>query len=87
MLRTTTRADETAPFASDDARWEAVSRRDRAADGAFICAVVTTGVYCRPSCAGRPHRKNVRFYASMADARQAGFRACKRCRPDQEVVA
>jgi AraC family transcriptional regulator, regulatory protein of adaptative response / methylated-DNA-[protein]-cysteine methyltransferase len=76
-------ADASQPFTTEDARWDAVSRRDRAADGVFFSAVVTTGVYCRPSCAGRPLRKNVRFYASAAQARQAGFRACKRCHPDR----
>ena len=75
-----------ARFLSDDARWEAVVRRDRSADGAFFCAVVTTGVYCRPSCAGRPLHKNVRFHATAADAVRAGFRPCKRCRPDRQIV-
>jgi len=85
MLPTAIRAKATAAqFLSDDARWEAVRRRDRSADGAFFCAVVTTGVYCRPSCAGRPLRKNVRFHATAADAGRAGFRPCKRCRPDRE---
>jgi hypothetical protein len=73
----------TPAFSTDDARWEAVMRRDRRADGAFFCAVVTTGVYCRPSCAGRPYRKNVRFHPTPEAARRAGFRACKRCRPDE----
>ena len=45
-------------------------------------SVVTTGIYCRPSCAGRPHRKNVRFHPTAAAAEAAGFRACKRCRPN-----
>jgi methylphosphotriester-DNA--protein-cysteine methyltransferase len=44
--------------------------------------VVTTGVYCRPVCAGRPKRENVRFYATAGEARDAGFRACKRCKPE-----
>jgi AraC family transcriptional regulator of adaptative response / DNA-3-methyladenine glycosylase II len=56
--------------------------RDARFDGWFFCAVVTTGIYCRPSCPARPHRKNLRFYPSAAAAQQAGFRACKRCRPD-----
>jgi hypothetical protein len=68
-------------FSTDDARWEAVQRRDASADGVFYCAVRTTGVYCRPSCAGRPHRENVAFYATATDAERAGFRPCKRCRP------
>src|SRR5450631_818426 len=60
----------------------AVASRDPRFDGWFFCAVVTTGIYCRPSCPARPHRKNLRFYPSAAAAQQAGFRACKRCRPD-----
>jgi AraC family transcriptional regulator of adaptative response/methylated-DNA-[protein]-cysteine methyltransferase len=72
-----------AAFLDDEARWQAVVARSRAADGAFYTAVRTTGVYCRPSCAGRPLRKNVAFYASCMDAERAGFRACKRCKPTQ----
>lgn len=67
-----------------DPRWAAVAARDRAADGTFYYAVMTTGVYCRPSCgARRANLKNVRFHLTTADARRAGFRPCKRCRPDQ----
>jgi uncharacterized protein len=69
-------------FSSDDARWDAVRKRDRAADGVFHYAVRTTGVYCRPSCAARlPRRENVSFHATPADAERAGFRPCKRCWP------
>jgi AraC family transcriptional regulator of adaptative response/methylated-DNA-[protein]-cysteine methyltransferase len=65
-----------------DARLEAVRRRDRAFDGQFVYAVRTTGVYCRPSCASRPARAhNIAFYASPTEAEEAGFRPCKRCRP------
>jgi AraC family transcriptional regulator of adaptative response/methylated-DNA-[protein]-cysteine methyltransferase len=72
-----------APFSTDELRWAAVVRRDAAADGAFFCAVKTTGIYCRPICpARRPNRVNVVFYATRRDAERAGFRACKRCRPD-----
>lgn len=72
----------------DGARWRAVMRRDRRADGAFVFAVKTTGVYCRPSCASRRAlRANVEFYATPADAEGAGFRACKRCRPDITMTA
>ena len=72
-----------AAFACDDARWEAVCRRDPVARGAFVYSVRTTGVYCRPSCAARlPRRENVRFHATCAEAEQAGFRPCKRCRPN-----
>ena len=72
---------------TDDQRWEAVLRRDRAADGRFITGVLSTGIYCRPSCAARhPSRANVRFFASGAEARDFGLRPCLRCRPD-EVAA
>ena len=67
-----------------DARWQALTERDPRADGRFVYGVATTGVYCRPSCASRqPLRKNVSFYADAAAAEAAGFRACKRCRPDE----
>lgn len=69
-------------FVSDESRWAAVAVRDRSADGVFYTAVKTTGVYCKPSCAGRPLRKNVEFFDSKEAARAAGYRACKRCRPD-----
>lgn len=72
------------PYADDDARWAAVLSRDGEADGAFVYAVVTTGVYCRPSCPSRrPARRNARFFALNREAEAAGFRACKRCRPTQ----
>jgi len=75
-------------FASDDERWDAVVRRDRGADGSFYYSVRTTGVYCRPSCASRMAlRKNVAFHATREDAEAAGFRPCKRCRPDAEGLA
>jgi len=68
---------------TDDARWEALRRRDRDAEGAFFIAVRTTGVYCLASCAGRPLRKNVEFHDTQLSARAAGFRPCLRCKPDQ----
>ena len=72
------------PFSSADDRWTAVVRRDRRADGIFYYSVRTTGVYCRPSCAARPARpENIRLHATRQDAEQAGFRPCKRCRPDR----
>lgn len=55
-------------------------------EGAAIFSVVTTGVYCRPSCAARPKPENVRFHATRADAERAGFRPCKRCKPDHEAL-
>ncbi|PLR24910.1 transcriptional regulator [Caulobacter zeae] len=72
-------------YLTDDKRWAAIERRDRAADGAFFCGVRTTGVYCRPSCAGRPLRRNVAFYETREAARAAGLRACLRCRPDEPI--
>ena len=67
-----------------DPRWAAVVARDRTADGTFYYSVTTTGVYCRPSCgARRANSGNVRFHATAADAERAGFRPCKRCRPDR----
>src|SRR5215470_790222 len=72
----------------DDARWTALRSRDASADGTFVYSVKTTGVYCRPSCAARPARpENVAFFATNADAERAGFRACKRCKPDQPPLA
>jgi AraC family transcriptional regulator of adaptative response/methylated-DNA-[protein]-cysteine methyltransferase len=57
--------------------------RDAGADGKFYTAVATTGIYCRPSCAARrPRRENVRFFATCADAEAAGYRPCKRCKPN-----
>lgn len=70
------------PFDTSDARWLAVTRRDAAADAAFVYSVSTTGVYCRPSCGSRlPHREHVAFHDSADAAEKAGFRACRRCRP------
>ena len=70
------------PFSSTSEKWEALRRRDAAADGHFFFAVKTTGVYCRPSCAARPaRRENVTFYATRADAERAGYRPCKRAGP------
>ncbi|GGL81970.1 DNA-3-methyladenine glycosylase [Streptomyces fumigatiscleroticus] len=67
----------------EDTRYEAVRSRDARFDGAFFFAVETTGIYCRPSCpAVTPKRPHVRFFATAAAAQGAGFRACRRCRPD-----
>jgi AraC family transcriptional regulator, regulatory protein of adaptative response / DNA-3-methyladenine glycosylase II len=63
--------------------WQAVEAGEERFDGWVFCGVKTTGVYCRPSCPARtPKRENVRFFPSAAAAQAAGFRACKRCRPD-----
>ncbi|MGH6897820.1 MAG: bifunctional DNA-binding transcriptional regulator/O6-methylguanine-DNA methyltransferase Ada [Geminicoccaceae bacterium] len=75
-------------FVTADDRWAAVLRRDVAADGRFYYSVRTTGVYCRPSCASRPaRRENVAFHATCAEAERAGFRPCKRCRPNEAPLA
>ncbi len=72
----------------DDERYAAVQRRDRSQDGAFFYGVRTTGVYCRPSCAARPaRRENVSFHPTCGAAERAGFRACKRCRPNEASQA
>jgi AraC family transcriptional regulator, regulatory protein of adaptative response / methylated-DNA-[protein]-cysteine methyltransferase len=68
-------------------RWAAVMARDAACDGTFYYSVTSTGVYCRPSCAARrPKRENVRFHATCADAEAAGFRPCKRCKPNAPTL-
>ena len=70
--------------APEEERWQAVKRRDAAFDGKFLFAVRTTGIYCRPSCASRPaKRENVTFFETGAQAEKAGYRACKRCRPNE----
>jgi AraC family transcriptional regulator of adaptative response/methylated-DNA-[protein]-cysteine methyltransferase len=84
----TSEAMDGAVYATDEQRWAAVVSRDRNADGVFYYSVKTTGVYCRPSCASRPAlRRNVDFHASREDAERAGFRACKRCKPDAPPAA
>src|SRR5215510_8900611 len=82
-------ANNHAPAATGDvARWAAVRARDASADGTFVYSVKTTGVYCRPSCGARPARpENVAFHDTPADAERAGFRACKRCKPEQAPLA
>lgn len=74
------------PRASDDPRWNAVLDRQTAADGTFVYAVRTTGVFCRPSCPSRrPKRENVQFFAEPEGARRAGYRACRRCHPEGQA--
>lgn len=69
---------------ADDSRWQAVETRDSRADGKFVFAVKTTGIFCRPSCTARhPLRKNILFFADPNCAKEAGFRPCKRCQPDK----
>jgi AraC family transcriptional regulator of adaptative response/methylated-DNA-[protein]-cysteine methyltransferase len=80
----TAQMSTTAVFGTESQQWAAVMRRDARADGQFFYSVSTTGVYCRPSCPSRQaRREHVRFHPSIADAEQAGFRPCRRCRPNQ----
>jgi len=73
---------------SEQQCWEAVAERSRAADGAFVYAVTTTGVYCRPSCASRrPLRENVQFFPLPEAAERAGYRPCLRCRPHEHPAS
>jgi len=77
-------APSVSSVARDDPRWQSVVARDPTMDGRFFYSVKTTGVYCRPSCAARkPRPENVAFHATPADAERAGFRACKRCKPNE----
>jgi len=88
--RPATRSTQTAQQAAltqADPRWAAVLARSAAADGSFWYSVVSTGVYCRPSCAARtPRPENVRFHASCDEAEAAGFRPCQRCKPRQPTA-
>jgi len=69
-------------FHTEESRWAAVMNRDQRADAHFLCAVKTTGIYCRPSCPARlPKRENVTFFDTPEAAEHAGFRPCKRCKP------
>jgi AraC family transcriptional regulator of adaptative response/methylated-DNA-[protein]-cysteine methyltransferase len=79
----TRHAPKQAASVEQDPRWAAVLARDASADGVFVYSVATTGVYCRPTCPARRARpEHVAFHASPEAAEQAGFRPCKRCRPD-----
>ncbi|KAI2628501.1 metal binding domain of Ada-domain-containing protein [Hypoxylon sp. NC1633] len=70
-------------YTTDSSRWNAVQSRDQSADGLFVYAVRTTKIYCRPVCKSRRARRaNVSFYVRCQDAERAGFRPCKRCKPE-----
>src|SRR5579862_3231146 len=70
-------------YRADQERWDALIHREKNADEAFVYSVKTTGVYCRPSCPARlARRENVAFHPTPKDAERAGFRACKRCKPN-----
>ena len=84
----TTGTEMPSRFRSDDQCWAAVVDRDTGAEGEFFYSVSTTGVYCRPGCPSRrPRRAHVRFHASREEAENAGFRACRRCRPNAPSLA
>ncbi len=71
-------------YATDAARYRAFTARDERAEGHFIVAVKTTGIYCRPNCPARPpKRENIEFFDDIASARRAGYRSCLRCKPDE----
>ncbi|MCC5883595.1 MAG: bifunctional DNA-binding transcriptional regulator/O6-methylguanine-DNA methyltransferase Ada [Halomonas sp.] len=83
-----TMIDTRATFDSDEAKWAAVLSRDSTADGAFVYAVRTTGIYCRPTCPSRrPRRENAEFHADGPAAERAGYRPCQRCRPQETSLA
>jgi len=79
--------DQPAPLLEpDDRHWQIVARRDQAHAGRFVFGVTSTAIYCRPGCPARtPRRENVRLFPSPVEARAAGFRPCKRCRPDEPL--
>ena len=72
---------------NDEQQWQAVQQRDQSADGAFVYAVRSTGIYCRPTCPSRrPGRAQVVFFAGPDEAEQGGFRACRRCHPRESAM-
>jgi methylphosphotriester-DNA--protein-cysteine methyltransferase len=74
-------------YLTDEQRWQAVLKHDSMANGHFFYCVKSTGIYCRPTCPSRrPQRSNVIFHVTIQDAEKAGFRACRRCKP-QELVS
>jgi AraC family transcriptional regulator of adaptative response/methylated-DNA-[protein]-cysteine methyltransferase len=82
MPRSETRVPASQSYLPTEAQWQAVEARDRGADGAFVYAVRSTGIYCRPSCPSRkPRRGQVVFFNLPEAAEQKGFRPCLRCRP------
>ena len=82
-MQTIESTDPDQDLPQDESGWRAILSRDPAADGHFVYSVRTTGVYCRPSCPSRQaRRENVAFHATPAEAERAGFRPCRRCRPD-----
>ena len=77
----------TTSTAPSPAAWRAIATRDASFDGRFVYAVTSTGIFCRPTCPSRrPRRDRVRVFAAPADAAAAGFRACRRCRPEMPAA-
>src|SRR5271154_4859416 len=84
MSPNNTQSESNIPASAAARFWRATVSRDARADGTFVLAVRTTHIYCRPSCpARRPLRQNVIFFRTREEAKQQGFRACLRCKPDQ----
>ena len=87
-LMTPRNANATPEIADDETLWRAVLKRDGRFDGRIFFAVLSTGIYCRPSCpARRPRREQVIFFRVPEAAEHAGFRSCRRCRPRNAVTA
>ena len=87
MSKTST-MEQVANTIENDPRWPSVVNRDASSDGKFFYSVKTTGVYCRPSCAARMAKpENVQFHRTCEDAERAGFRPCKRCKPNEAGIA
>jgi AraC family transcriptional regulator of adaptative response/methylated-DNA-[protein]-cysteine methyltransferase len=88
MAAVSSKLDPAGSEVASDPRWASVVARDRGADGTFYYSVRTTGVYCRPSCGARlANPRNVRFHRTAAEAERAGFRPCRRCRPDEPPLS
>ena len=80
----TQRQPEERKALTENEKWSAVLNRDSNFDGVFVLAVRTTGIYCKPSCPARhPNRENVTFFSSPDEAERHGFRACRRCKPQE----
>jgi AraC family transcriptional regulator, regulatory protein of adaptative response / methylated-DNA-[protein]-cysteine methyltransferase len=85
-MRARAEAIKQAPL-DEEQCWQAIMSRDQTADGTFVFAVRSTGIYCRPSCpARRPHRKQVICFPQAETAEAAGFRPCRRCHPQENSV-
>ena len=88
MATATTEMDTSLINLNEEECWQAIRNRNTDADGRFYYSVTTTGVFCRPSCPSRlPKREHVNLHLTRAEAEQAGFRACKRCKPDEPSLA